>query len=70
VTGAIVVVLNGEDRSLPDGATVADLVASLDRGPAGIAVARNGEVVPRSTWPQARLADGDHVEVLTAAQGG
>jgi sulfur carrier protein len=33
-------------------------------------VAVNGTVVPRSTWATSRLADGDAVEVLTAAQGG
>jgi sulfur carrier protein len=36
----------------------------------GIAVALNGEVVPRSAWDATDLHPGDRVEVLTAAQGG
>ena len=36
----------------------------------GIAVAVNGEVVPRSQWPVYELNDGDVVEIITAMQGG
>lgn len=36
----------------------------------GIAVALNGEVVPRSAWDATDLRPGDRIEVLTAAQGG
>ena len=35
-----------------------------------VAVARNGEVVPRSAWETTRLADGDAVEVLAPVAGG
>jgi sulfur carrier protein len=41
-----------------------------DSARAGIAVAVNGEVVPRSAWADHALRDGDRVEILTAAQGG
>ena len=64
------VVVNGEHRPLPPGATVADVVAGLAGGGRGVAVARNGEVVPRSAWGETALEEGDLVEVLTAAQGG
>jgi sulfur carrier protein len=46
------------------------LVAELTAARRGVAVAVNGTVVPRSTWAEVPLADGDVVEVLTAAQGG
>lgn len=62
--------VNGEPRTLPGGATVADVVSELSGGGRGTAVARNGEVVPRSRWSSTALASGDAVEVLTAAQGG
>ena len=62
--------VNGEVRELPADVSVAMLVARLTAAPRGVAVAVNGEVVPRSTWETADLADGDRVEVLTAAQGG
>lgn len=62
--------VNGEPREVPDGTTVADLVAALAGQPTGIAVALNGEVVPRGAWPSRPLAEGDQVEVVTAVQGG
>ena len=64
------VLANGEPREVPDGATVAGLVAVLTNQETGIAVAVNGEVVPRRAWPGRPLADGDQVEVVTAVQGG
>lgn len=36
----------------------------------GLAVAVNDEVVPRSAWERTRLLPGDHIEVLSAVQGG
>ncbi|MEH1123335.1 sulfur carrier protein ThiS [Micromonospora sp. CPCC 206061] len=64
------VVLNGTAHVLPDGATVAEAVAVATDRTRGVAVAVNGEVVPRTGWPGAVLRDGDQIEVLTAAQGG
>ncbi|MEU5962781.1 sulfur carrier protein ThiS [Micromonospora parva] len=62
--------VNGAGRSVPAGASVADLVGDIVPHPRGVAVAVNGEVVPRTGWPARTLRDGDRVEVLTAAQGG
>ncbi len=67
---AMCVLVNGESRTLPGGATVADVVSELRGGGRGTAVARNGEVVPRSQWSTTELTEGDAVEVLSAAQGG
>jgi sulfur carrier protein len=64
------VVVNGNPQAMPDGATVADLVRVVTPVVRGVAVAVNGEVVPRAGWPGAPLREGDQVEVLTAAQGG
>jgi len=66
----VAVTVNGSRRDLAAGATVADLVDALGRGPRGIAVSVNREVVSRSLWPATPLRDGDRVEVLAAAQGG
>ena len=66
------VVLNGEPRALPEGATVDDAVA-LSGAPdsrRGVAVAVDGEVVPRGEWSRTRLRDGQQVEVVNAVQGG
>ncbi|RLK13811.1 sulfur carrier protein ThiS [Micromonospora sp. M71_S20] len=62
--------VNGTGRSLPGGSTVADLVRAVTDQQRGLAVAVNGEVVPRTGWPATVLRDGDRVEVLSAAQGG
>ena len=64
--------VNGAPAPLPSPATVAALVAGMtdSGGTKGIAVAINGEVVPRSAWDATGLQPGDRVEVLTAAQGG
>ena len=79
------VTVNGQQRELPDGATVAAAVAATGAaavaaagagsatgaapGP-GIAVAVNDTVVPRGAWIHTLLREADRVEVLTAVQGG
>ncbi|WP_203336166.1 sulfur carrier protein ThiS [Nocardioides limicola] len=60
------ITVNGESRQVADGATVATL---LPADAAGVAVAVNGAVVPRSRHQQ-ELREGDDVEVVTAVQGG
>ncbi len=64
--------LNGEPLELPAGATLADAVRESGAGAEarGVAVALDGEVVPRSEWPATPLAEGHSVEVLAAIQGG
>ncbi|MDT0274330.1 sulfur carrier protein ThiS [Blastococcus goldschmidtiae] len=64
------VTVNGAMVELGDGATVADLVAARAVGHDRVAVARNGDVVPRSSWAQTPLAPGDAVEVLAPTAGG
>ena len=64
------VTVNGAGRTVEAGSTVERLVAAVTEARRGVAVAVNGEVVPRSSWPAAQLTEGDRVEVLTAAQGG
>ena len=62
--------VNGRDFDADRELSVQTLVESLTEARRGVAVAVNGEVVPRSTWSAVPLTDGDAVEVLTAAQGG
>lgn len=66
------VFLNGEPRELPPGASLALAVeaAGAPPGRRGIAVAVDGEVVPRDRWDDVELADGQRVEVIQAVQGG
>ena len=64
------VTVNGDNRELPPGTTLADLIAQVTASARGIAAAVDGEVVPRRAWPDTPLADGSVVEVVTAVQGG
>ena len=64
------VTVNGAALDVAEGTTVADVVATRIEDQRRVAVARNGEVVPRSAWPSTSLAVGDAVEVLVAAAGG
>jgi len=67
-SGAITV--NGEPHPLAPGATVASLVDTWCPSPRGVAVAVNGDVVPKSTWGRTPVAPGDVVEIVSAAAGG
>ena len=66
------VTINGDRRELPAGATVASVIASLHNAPEGrgVAVAVEGEVVPRAQWSHTELREGATVEVVVAVQGG
>ena len=66
------VVLNGEPRELPDGCGVSAAVEASGAEPdgRGLAVAIDGEVVPRGRWGAVELRPGQRVEVLRAVQGG
>jgi sulfur carrier protein len=67
-----VIHLNGVPTDGRDGATISELLTALgvETQGRGVAVALNGEVVPRRSWPERQVADGDRVEALTAMQGG
>ena len=63
--------LNGEPAELPDGATVAEAIAEAGADERnGLAVAVDGEVVPRGAWERTDLREGQSVEVVAAIQGG
>jgi len=67
-----VIVLNGENADLQPGETVAGVLTGLGltAQARGVAVAVNGEVVPRADWETFALTQDARVEVLTAMQGG
>ncbi len=64
--------LNGELTEVRAGETVAAVLGDLgiSREARGIAVAVDGEVVPRTAWESFALPADARVEVLTAMQGG
>lgn len=64
------IVINGTAHQVPEETSLDRAVALISESASGIAVAVNGDVVSRMSWPQVRLAPGDQIEVLTAVQGG
>lgn len=66
------VILNGEPQMVDDGTRVDDLLVLLgrDRQGLGLAIAVNGDVVPRAEWGDYEINDKDRVEVLQAIGGG
>jgi sulfur carrier protein len=67
-----VIVLNGERFEVRPGETVAAVLERLGVSPhaRGVAVAVDGEVVPRACWEVFALAEDARLEILTAMQGG
>jgi thiamine biosynthesis protein ThiS len=62
--------LNGEARSFDGPLTVLGLLAGLDLDPRKVAVERNLEIVPRSTYADVSLAAGDALEIVHFIGGG
>ncbi len=64
--------VNGEPSTVAAGDPLIAVLAALGVEPdtRGIAVAVDGEIVPRAQWGEFAVADGARVEVLTAMQGG
>jgi sulfur carrier protein len=65
-------VSNGQRQEVKPGLTIERLLTSLPFAPdgRGVAVAVNGEVVPRGAWEKTALDDGARVEIVAAVQGG
>ncbi len=66
------IVVNGEPRELTPGTSLAGVLEALGVAPSrrGVAVAVDGEVVPRGAWDATPLAEGARIEVVHAIQGG
>jgi len=68
----VIVELNGHEKRMPEGATVADAVKAVgvNGETRGVAVAVDGEVVRRTDWDSTRLSERQAIEVVRAVQGG
>jgi sulfur carrier protein len=62
--------INGEEQVFEGVTTVAGLIAALGLDSRKLAVERNLEIVPRSTYATAELADGDRIEIVAFIGGG
>ncbi|WP_431268883.1 sulfur carrier protein ThiS [Dankookia sp. P2] len=66
----ISITVNGEAREIPHPATVADLLARIGLDLRKVAVERNLEIVPRSTYAATALSAGDQLEIVHFIGGG
>jgi thiamine biosynthesis protein ThiS len=66
----ITVSINGATRQFDHPISIAALVEEMGLAGKRIALERNGEIVPRSTFAAQQLADGDRLEVVVAVGGG
>ena len=70
MTAPIRITVNGAPRELPVPLTFSQLLDELSLAGRRLAVERNGEIVPRSRFGEACVADGDRIEVVMAVGGG
>jgi sulfur carrier protein len=64
------VIVNGEARQVRDDASVADVVDLVSTTRKGVAVALEGDIVPKSQWEATFVSSGARIEIVTAAAGG
>jgi sulfur carrier protein len=62
--------VNGEARRFDRELTVAQLLEAMELAGKRVALERNGEIVPRSRFPEQRLENGDRLEIVVAVGGG
>ena len=67
---SITIRVNGDERSIAAGATIAGLLEELGLGGKRVAVERNQTVIPRARHAETALADGDRLELVTFVGGG
>ena len=68
--GFVTVIVNGEERLVADGRTIADLLAELRLGGRRIAVEMNRDIVPRAEYAFRSIREGDRIEIVQFVGGG
>ena len=64
------ITINGDERQLPEGCTVRELLDVLEIKTKAVAVERNMQIVPRMEHEGCRLQEGDRLEIVTLVGGG
>lgn len=66
----ITITLNGEERGIPAGLTIRDLLAHLDLHERLVVVERNKEIVRRNEYGEIPVTAGDTIELVHFVGGG
>ena len=69
-TETITIVVNGESKQAPAGATVAKLLETLCLPAGRVAIERNLQILPRGEWSATLVAAGDRYEIVQFVGGG
>jgi thiamine biosynthesis protein ThiS len=64
------ITVNGKPRSVSTGLSIASMLQEMGLDLGHVAVERNQEVIPRKTWPETTICDGDRIEVVEFMGGG
>jgi sulfur carrier protein len=67
---SVQVLINGETREVPDGLTVAELLAHLGLSAGRVAIERNLDILPRTQWGDTSVSAGDRFEIVHLVGGG
>jgi sulfur carrier protein len=67
---AISLTVNGKKRQLDEETDLPSFLQTLEVDPRMVAVAYNGDVIPREQYGGVRLRDGDTLEVVRMVGGG
>jgi thiazole synthase len=62
--------VNGEQRRVPGGISITEMLSEIGIDPHKVAVERNLEIVPRSSLGEVRVEDGDDYEIVHFVGGG
>jgi len=66
----MLITINGKEETTDDGTTVAELLGRLELAPVRVAVEINEDLVPRRTFEERIVQDGDRIEIVTFVGGG
>jgi thiamine biosynthesis protein ThiS len=66
----VLLVVNGEEREIPENLSIAGLIEYLALPVERTAIERNREVVRRADWTKVDLTDGDRIEIVHFVGGG
>lgn len=67
---AVSIVVNGDERGVPEGTSAADLLADLSLNPGAVVVERNREILARDALSSTPLEAGDRIELVHFVGGG
>jgi thiamine biosynthesis protein ThiS len=69
-THNISIVVNGEDRAVPEGGSIDDLIHALELDPERLAIELDRRIVKRTQWASTLLAAGARLEIVQFVGGG